>query len=148
MAVSGRISVAQGDVDLSELVLYADGREWEIDVTSDEDGDGCAFRSELMLDRSGQFELDLAIRTRGAEDNLASGALRFAAVTPTPEIVLTPTPAPVLALRLDDDKVEAGTGEVTLRGSVLVQGEMPAEELVISINGSGARTEWQQSEGG
>lgn len=253
-AVSGRLSVAQGELDLKDLVLFADGREWAMEIAPGEKG--YTFRSELQLNHAGQFELDVGIRLRGTQEDLASGVLSFEAVTPaptasptpaptpepTPAPVLrlgvesltemderavlrgriasdvpidpqrltlsvngvnwaleidelegayafaatgelpqdetdavivvaqletdgepvqsqsvdlsleklrpTPTPVPVLALAMDEEAVEAGTGSVTLHGRLTIQGELSEEELALSINGSGAQTEWRPVEGG
>ncbi len=150
--VSGRFSISQGELALEDLVLFADGREWEMEITP---GDkGYSFRSELQLDRAEQFELGVGIRIRirGTQENLASGVLSFEVVTPTPTATptptVTPTPVPVLALSMEEETVEAGTGNVTLHGRLTVEGELSDEKLALSVNGSSAQTNWQSVDGG
>lgn len=248
--VSGRLLVVQGELNLKDLVLFADGREWAMETAP---GDkGYTFRSELQLNHAGQFELDVGIRLRGTQEDLVSGVLSFEAVTPAPTASPTPeptpvpvlrlgvesladmdgravlrgriasdvpidpqrltlsvngvnwaleidelegayafaatgvlpqdetdavtvvaqletdgepvqsqsvdlsleklrptsTPVPVLAMAMDEEAVEAGTGSVTLHGRLTIQGELSEAELALSINGSGAQTEWRPVEGG
>ncbi len=166
ITVNGQFKVIQGDIDVNNLVLYVDGKEW--DMSCWQDGDAYTFFSDMQIEGAGQFDKQVGIRQRGAVSDIATGSVKFTEVnlaggmgaqptdaptseptgTPEPTNEPTATPAPSMELVIDAGQIEVQDGMVFVEGTVNVTGEVQTEDLVVSINGTAVQSVWNAADGG
>lgn len=146
---------AEGEIDPEQLVLLVDGEEWSVELTESQGEGQHSFVSQGTLSEDVQWaNVQLALNVDDGE-RVTSGVSKVFVRTVETESVPTDapepdeTPEPSLSLRLDEQELMVGTGEVVISGVVDVQGELTSDELRVWVNNNYiSDVQWQPVEGG
>lgn len=125
-------------VDASRLSLVAENVRWPLEVSEFDESGRCNFSAQGALPEEVESLLLAVELERPGASPVRSAPVGVPIEHPEP----TPTPVPALSLTLEETQVTAGTGKLALHGRVKVEGELNADALAISINGSRAHAEW------
>ena len=129
--ITGAIMVDQGAVNEDELSINVNGERWLLDSVS-RNGNSFIFSASGVI---AQGVSELEVQAELPNLGIASRIQRMSVITPE---MITPTPAPVLTVELDDadrDIVVQNGENLCVSGVVNVQGEIDANDMQLYING-------------
>lgn len=129
--ITGAILVDQGSVNEGDLSINVNGERWLMDSVS-RNGNSFVFSASGVI-AQGVSELEVQVEL--SAQGISSRIQRMSVVTPE---LITPTPAPVLTVELDDAgrEIVAQEGEtLCVSGVINVQGEINSSALQLYVDG-------------
>ena len=131
LTITGAILIEQGEVEEDDLSITVNGEPWRLTALM-RNGTSYTFAAEGMVP-SGTVALD--VQAEITDLRIASRVQRINVLAPTPGP--TATPAPILAVELDDagrDLLIQQGELLTITGVVNVQGSVDGEDMRVYIN--------------